>query len=325
MVPTFPLLQLPSNAIKIASEYCTTPELIFLSILSNRAKRLVKSSRRRASHFLIDLRSGCEAIFHRECVIYFGETDEADCDIESLTPCTLRMTFGSYFGPDTYFTLPGFGVREWFEHFSFIFDQPFVSVDFSFQKQRVYTLESVCKLLKGFLIGGLIVRENPCEVLRQLPVMGSLRLDKSRLEPELPEAELNFIKKVLIGNITRVEIRRAITLDLNTLLMMNSPRITSWRPSLSDKELNTFLKLWLTGGNPNLERLSLDYIFNFQRRRLTRTFNTNVILKGIGYQLLNDGEMIPSKPRYHVRKSDGTLALVLFGNNSFLLKVQSLQ
>ncbi|CAL2038449.1 unnamed protein product [Caenorhabditis brenneri] len=317
-VPTFPLLHLPSKATKNTLEYCTIPELIFLSTLSNRAKRLVKSARRKASCIEIDLHLGCKVVFGGECTIYFGRIEQGESDIESLTPCTLRMRYEmKSFGDDTDLTLPGFGVREWFEHFSFTFNQPFVDVDFRYRNDRMYTLQSVFKTLKGFSIGDFSVDENPCEFMKYFPVMQSLYMGTDEFEPELPEADLNCIKKVLIGNIPRVEISIVIPMDLNTLLMMNSSRIISYRPLFTDKELNTFLKLWCEGTNRNLEYLSLR---NFN---LNRIFNRRVILKGIKHELLiEEGRFLP---RWHIQKNDGTMGIMLLYINEFSLKVEPFQ
>ncbi|EGT51612.1 hypothetical protein CAEBREN_02649 [Caenorhabditis brenneri] len=322
-VPTFPLLRLPSEASKNALQYCIVPELVLLSTLSNRAKRLVKSARRKASCIEINLHSGCKVVFGGECIICFGRIEQGESDIESLTPCTLRMRSEmKFFGDDTDLTLTGFGVREWCEHFMFTFNQPLVGVFFGFRNNRMYTLESVCKTLKGFSIGQLFVFENPCEVLRHFPVMSSLYMNKTGLEPELQGEDLNFIKKVLLGNITRVLIGRVIPMDLNTLLMMNSPNITSYHPSLADKELNTFLKLWLKGANQNLEQLSLRYSSNFN---LGRTFNTSVILKGFKHELLIEEGRIFPRSTYHIRKNDGTMGIVFLDVNEFSLEVEPFQ
>ena len=129
-------------------------------------------------------------------------------------------------------------------------------------------------------------------------------------------------KKVLLGNIDRVEIRRTIPIDLETLLMMNSRNISSYRSLLTDKELNTFIKLWLKGTNRNLERLFLSYYYSLQRRGIVRTFNENVILEGIEHQFLVDEERVSRLPSYHIWKSDGTLAKMYFEFSVLYLKVR---
>ncbi|CAL2038447.1 unnamed protein product [Caenorhabditis brenneri] len=320
MLQTFRLLNLPGKAFKTVFKYYDVPEVFFFSTLSNRAKRLVKSLKRRALYIEIHFYSGCEIDFPHH-VIRFGKNKQEQCDIESMTPCELEIT-DLWDRTSIYFTLPGFGVKEWFEHFSFIFNQPFVNVNFCYRDRWKYTLESVCKLLKGFYIGELVVRDHPCEVLRQFPVMRSLNMDIDDWEQELQGGDLNFIKKVLLGNISFIRIFRAIPIDLDILLMMNSPNISTDYSLLSDKELNTFIKLWLKGANRNLEGLSLNYYYRKHLRGIERTFDECVIFKGVKYEVLNDERSFRSEPGYLIRKSDGTMASVYFKFPKFDLKIR---
>ncbi|EGT51536.1 hypothetical protein CAEBREN_18397 [Caenorhabditis brenneri] len=288
---------------------------MFFSTLSNRAKLLVRSI-----HFKPIIRvnhySECKIWFHHLCEIIFDVPDKDER--ESMTPCRLRIIDEPRFF--LYIRKPGYGLREWLRHFMFIFNQPMVDVYFGPRRERKCTAEWLYKLLKGFRIREMTVRESACEVLRLLPIMDYLYIDKYYSEPQVPEGDVNYIKKLLIGNIPRVNMNRIMTLDLNTLLMMNSPRISSWRPSLTDKELNMFFKLWLKGSNSKFRWLGLTYT-DHQDRGITRNFNVNVILEGIKYEVKIDEDAAYLKTRYCIRKSDGTLAMIRFDSSDIYLIV----
>lgn len=101
-----------------------------------------------------------------------------------------------------------------------------------------FTFESVYETMEDFEIGE--------------PVMDSLRLgDQDQMSgAKLSEEWAEDIQRVLIANISWVNLNYAIPVDLNTLLMTNSPIIFCYGASLSDKDVNRNLKLWINGSNP---------------------------------------------------------------------------
>ncbi|EGT46687.1 hypothetical protein CAEBREN_24142 [Caenorhabditis brenneri] len=312
MDSTLPLFQLPERAIMTSLKYCGVPELIIFSILSKRAKHMVKSDKRNARSIEIINYTGCIVVLYSGPTIMFGESQQRDCDVESLTPCTLRAT--KAFPPsEISFTVPGFGgVKNWLEHFMFIFNHPMANVSFGPRDLWKYSLESVRSLLKGLPIGNLRVFENACEIIRNFPIMHFLHIDKTDLEPELPEAELNFIKKVLVGNMDSLKVYRVVPIDLNTLLTFNSSDIRFNRTSITDKQLNTFLKLWLNGAKQNLRSVYIDFV---GQRRRGLFLNTSVIMKGIKIEGSTNGR------RFDIQKRDGTFGDVIISPCSFELRV----
>ncbi|CAL2038403.1 unnamed protein product [Caenorhabditis brenneri] len=212
---------------------------MFFSTLSKRAKLLVRSVHLKPSFIQVDHYSKCMIWFNHNYEITFDVPDRDER--ESMAPCRLRIIDEPRFF--LYISKPGYGLREWLRHFMFIFNQTMVDVYFGPRRERKCTPEWLYKLLKGFRIREMTVRESACEVLRLLPLMDYLDIDKYYSEPQLPEEDVNFLKKMIIGNIPRVNMNYIMTLDLDTLLMMNSPSIHTSRSSLTDKELNTFLRL----------------------------------------------------------------------------------
>ncbi|EGT51606.1 hypothetical protein CAEBREN_30829 [Caenorhabditis brenneri] len=318
MTPSFPLLQLPSRAIKNALKHFDVPELIIFSTLSNRAKNLVKSDKRDAPIIEVFFYIGCINIpLSTPTTIMFGESRQRECDIESLTPCPVRVIDERTLN-ETSFTVPGFHrVRDWLVHFMNIFNVPMIDIIFLSRDAWKYSLESVRNVVKGFTIGHVAAFENACEVIKHFPIMNSLHVDKADSDPELQGADLNFIKKLFIGNIPSLCVSRVIPIDLNTLLMMNSPDITVYRTTITEKELNTFLKLWLKGASSNLQSLHIDFV---EHRCRDISLDLSVIMKGIEIKKSNDEKT--DVPKYDIWKSDGTLADVTVLNYDFYFNVR---
>ncbi|CAL2038404.1 unnamed protein product [Caenorhabditis brenneri] len=312
MTSTFPLLALPINAAKKVFEHVEIIELIILSTRSTRTKHLVKSVKLPVPRIEFNAHLGCTIALSPRGDILFGLSEP---EIDSLVPSTLRIRLNFSDAP-SYFRKPGFFVREWLEHFMCIFNQPLVEARFGLSQFSRYTLEEACKLLGGLTIGRLSMYENAGEIIKRFPVMDTLHVNKSDLEPDLSE---DFIKKILIGNIRSVELMRAIPLDLNTLLMMNTIDVISNQSLLTNKELNTFLKLWLKGSNPNLQKLHLRYLGLHHR-----TFDKNVILKGIKHEEVNEEDFVlmNTGPIHYIKKRDGTLAQVYFDFPRFYLRTR---
>ncbi|EGT51566.1 hypothetical protein CAEBREN_23450 [Caenorhabditis brenneri] len=217
MASTFPLLRLPSRAIKFVLKYHDIAELILFSTLSNHAKNLVKSDKRNALNIEFLVCNGCYVNLYCSNTIMFGESPQQECGIESSSPCTVRV-IDRWDPVEISFPVPGFnGVRDWIEHFMFIFNYSMVDVSFGPRDEWKYSHESIKKVLKCLPIGHLSVFENACEIVKNFPIMDSLYVDKTDSEPELQGEDLKFIKGVLIGNIARLEVNRVISMDLGTL------------------------------------------------------------------------------------------------------------
>ncbi|EGT35924.1 hypothetical protein CAEBREN_23173 [Caenorhabditis brenneri] len=315
MTSTFPLLQLPDRAIKTVFKQYGVTDLILFSTISNRAKCLVKSDKRNAYHIEFYIDRGCIVYLNCGTIIFFGESQQRESDIESLTPCAVRVE--EQRPPSKIsFTLPGYSVRDWLLHFMCVFNHPKINLSFAIRDEWMYSLESVRKIVEGISIKKLSVFENACEIMNYFPIMNSLEVKRFTLEQQLPEEDLNVIRKVLIGNIACLVIYRSIPIDLNMLLLMNCPDIDLCQSSITDKQLNKFIKLWLTGACPNLQDLDLDiveqYINGFR-------LDHCVVMKGIKYEEFRDCGLTGCK--YTIRKPDGTRALLSISDMTFSFKI----
>lgn len=302
MVLIFPLLLLPEAAVKNVLENWIIPDLVYFSIISNRTKCLVKSLNKKDKVISIDPEFGCKVEFFLSWSIAFDVTSEGEC--------TLRMKKH----PTTiYRDKKGFGTREWLKHFTLVFNHPTVNVRIGPRNLWKFSLESVRRTLEGFSIENFAVNSNHCEIIKLFPVTRSLSIVSTHLPLQFVQIpSLKFLEKVLIGNHAFVELGRAVSLDLNSLLLMNTPNITSHCPSLSDKELNTFLKLWVNGSNPNLQKINLDYKL-LKRIELFEGFNEEVILKGVKHkkrQMLQ-GRIDRNVFVYDIKRRDGIVATAI--------------
>ncbi|CAL2038402.1 unnamed protein product [Caenorhabditis brenneri] len=316
-----PLLRLPNHVIKNILQSWGSDSLIFLSILSARAKNLVQSLNRKAVCIEFYLQKSSEiTIFTPSSYTFRVVHHNLYNGFEDLTTFKLEHTsmFGSLTGISL--SLPGYKTREWLEHFMYIFNHSLVSLHFADRTEWGYTLESVHKELEGMTIGDLNVREvneNVCEVLRLFPVMNALIKSMDSME------DSDFMRKLLLGNIPYVDLSLT-PIDLDTLLAMNCQDIRASGVLFSDKDLNMFLKLWLKGSNPSLQILRLK-LSDWMRRDQRKIFNEGIIFKGIKYDKKPEGEVRSFQPAilkpyvylrftggYDIlRKSDGRMATVL--------------
>ncbi|EGT51618.1 hypothetical protein CAEBREN_00099 [Caenorhabditis brenneri] len=298
---TISLFRLPNTAIKYVLRSSDSREFVIFSTLTDRAKCLAKSIKWKSEWILFNPQFGCILTIYWNDYVYFG--DKGPNEMCTLVIKTPRKN-------ETQFTKPEFGVREWLEHFLFIFNHPEVHVQL--QNDWVYTLESVQTLLEGLTIDRLEVFDS-FEVLRHYPLINYLSLGNNDNGPGLfsPE-DLKITRKALLGNIPRVWVNRSIGFNLDTLLMMNCPEIASIGDLISDKELNTFLKLWLKGSHPNLRELSYS-----NRRAGFRGFKERIVFKGIKYEKKECFNTFLLGEYYISRKADGTMARLLLANTVF--------
>ncbi|CAL2038401.1 unnamed protein product [Caenorhabditis brenneri] len=306
---TISLLHLPNTAIKNVLKSSDVREFIIFSTLSVRAKCLAKSIKWKSESIWFNPQHGCLICDYRKDCIFFGDKGPNE-------PCPLLIK--TLRESDIQFAKPEFGVREWFKHFLFIFNHPKVHVQFVlWENDWVYSLESVQKLLEGSKIDRLEVF-NAFGVLRHYPLINYLTLGNNDNGPGFISPKgLKHTRKALLGNLPRVEINRSFFFNLDTLLMMNCPEIESTGDLISDKELNTFLKLWLKGCHRNLKRFS----YRSRNWRGELSFRERIVLKGIKYDK-EKGFDTHIFGAYHIfRKVDATKATVILTDSSFKIIV----
>lgn len=109
---------------------------------------------------------------------------------------------------------------------------------------------------------------------------------------------------------------------------MNSPNILISLGTLSDVELNLYLKHFIKGSNPLLEFLFLLYDFDDQ------IMKEDVVFKGVPYTILSQnlescyvkketGEEEYVYGGYEITRDDGKMALVHIKKTTLIYRVQS--
>ncbi|CAL2051371.1 unnamed protein product [Caenorhabditis brenneri] len=258
---SIPLYSLPNNAVRVVIGVLYKSDfdsLICFSTCSSKSKLLVKSMKLRVVCIKLDLRNGLSvdlSIYAKYSVM----NPTRFTDLEKLTPCQLSTE-----GRLNFISMPS--VRDFLDHFMCIFNRDSIDITFGSRETCIYTLASISmtfeKLRIGYLnIADVYEEEFMFEIITRFSLMKNFFLgrDTARLEPDVSVAGFERLKKVFIGNLTKINLRPNIPLDLSTLLIMNGIDISAARPRISNKDLNTFLKLWMGGSNSRLEMLSLYY------------------------------------------------------------------
>ncbi|CAL2051372.1 unnamed protein product [Caenorhabditis brenneri] len=334
MASSIPLHRLPLNAIKVVFGQlfkCDVESIICLSTCSTKTKCLVKSMKLKKHSINVHVKNTLSisfSILNQPKYSVWNPTGITD--LKTLTPCRLFIP-----GISTLLSKPS--VRDWVDHFLYIFNQE--SIDLQFTDFLMWTdrLESIYESLKGLSIDTLNISEVDeeelnFEILRLFRLMTNLYMGEfdGREEPDVSEASFNQLRGIITGNMERISLRQRIPLDLDTLLIMNGIEIHLSSPRLSDQDFNMFLKLWVQGSNPRLEMLECFYPEDGNKQ-----FSKSVILRGIQYKkhsrnlkrefksdrwknstfLLSGG--------YDIWRKDGTIATFWFKRNSFDMFVWS--
>ncbi|EFP11893.1 hypothetical protein CRE_29339 [Caenorhabditis remanei] len=316
MTSSFPLFDLPSEAILQVLKSMDYGEFITVSFLSKRAKQYVESVNlycRVSSAVLsdpfrlnmnfdkaqVDLRFTMNEIGENRTNDFLSLPKKVELIIYN-TPVMVELS------------MKGLNLRKWINHLKAIFH-------FS----KLYCLQ-FGENASRFDIKELRTMFNSYDQLCILSDNGS---DVKSILEHFPARRLMFANdvfkrlenpyQVLIQNYDELAIDPELdlpnTLELDDLLTTNSKIIEIFDSNWAEKKLNRFLKHWMKGSNPRMERLSI-YFFSQE------TLNNSEILKGIkGMEVpvehmrwfkSYDGVVEPVTGGYDFYRCDGTKATI---------------
>ncbi|EFO94594.1 hypothetical protein CRE_06109 [Caenorhabditis remanei] len=305
MAPTFPLLQLPENVIVQVLQNIVPDRLLIFSLVSTKTKSLVTSLGLRARNVNIYIsyeisitvnvgRYGWNLIFDND-----PNDQNAEFDITlpiSASTLSLRIAFQP---------LTSFNFSNCLDHILtvFCYTKP-LDVDFGQGSER-FEMESLKTILKN--VNCLTIPERVTHIQSKQILKSFKDLNELTLESN-PFEDTCEVRKFFIQNFEKIEFRDVYSLD--DMLLVNSEKVRFTHPT-THKQFNRFVKHWIRGSNPRLQRMSLSIVDS-------NSVSREVLLKGIQcvdvteeeHQEICHNHEIVSDYMVQIRRKDGTPAVI---------------
>ncbi|EFO94602.1 hypothetical protein CRE_06131 [Caenorhabditis remanei] len=251
MEPTFQLLRLPENVIIEVIKNFPLTQLFEFSLVSSKTKNLVSSLELEASdvHILI-----CRSI---RVAVYIGENHltldfyRGSNNQNAVADMTLPVDAPIDFEGTRIQTSILFNFSNWLKHIQSLFclNQP-LNVFFYHGCERfeVQSLKDAIGNVNFLSLCNQLTNVLSREVLKHFNTPSRLFLWKNPFE------EACQIQQIFLQNFETISFRNFFSLD--DMLLANSVRVDLWHP-ISQKQFNQFVKHWIRGSNPRLQRMDL--------------------------------------------------------------------
>ncbi|CAL2041678.1 unnamed protein product [Caenorhabditis brenneri] len=258
---TFPLLQLPSQKVIIRVLQCMNgPELLLLSLLSQKTKTVVKSVQLKAPKFIIKVGSRISFLsLYRSMYINFHRRPEQKTLDRPPEKVWIHLRRGD---SHPYMVLHKNTLKldEWLEHCQYIFNcsEPH-QLNFDPEYRNTVDLEILKALLRKHKYLLVAVKQERITVAQQilrtfLPDVRNLSLDGNPfLKGDTRHQKLLCQNFESLGLGFQQDYQR---ISLNDLLICNASTL-NLSPNQNFKWINEFLKLWIKGANPRLRMLKI--------------------------------------------------------------------
>ncbi|EFP01232.1 hypothetical protein CRE_24439 [Caenorhabditis remanei] len=334
------LFNLPDKAIRHVIQFMDYDEIILLSFLSERSKSIAESLEIKSTFVSIDIRS--------KVTISISIDEKFDVKLEFSNSSTFLSPKGTWLLVTEYekgekdaadedddeedeeeevilrpkkvvnsWILNGFSIKKWLDltktifHFSEVnwLDFGEGSVIFDMNDFRdVFNIQSRLGLGNNCGPEAYVM-----EILKTFPT-AKLSLESDLFEIGKPPYE------VLIQNYDYLSIwcRHQSTITLDDLLTLNSVYIEVSELSITEKDVNGFIKHWMRGSNPRMEQMYIS--FNGERR-----VDKDLVLRKLNYiefpsnqkRYFKENEeqtfiVVPVKGGFDISRFDGTKATILF-------------
>ncbi|CAL2038282.1 unnamed protein product [Caenorhabditis brenneri] len=288
VAPQFSLLRLPNDERIEVLSHMDPINLVKVSFLSKRAKEMVISSGFEADSIqviingMISIRLSYKYKIPSEC-FHLSMGNEYDFFKKVKKP-THIYSYEYGYSKAYEWKNDEFEIRDWLDHFHTIFHCKETGIMFE-QNSFQYSFDSVYEHFKKPDELLIAIKKYKC---------GFENFQKWKCK----NARTNPHSK-------RHSFGKSFTLD--DLLCCNSKEVSIYEESLSQKDINRFFKLWISGSNRRLEHLSINF---FDREVPT----LDALVKGIKHVSLPDNHVkfffpYHRRHRYLVREPSGPPAL----------------
>ncbi|CAL2037747.1 unnamed protein product [Caenorhabditis brenneri] len=312
---SFPfLLQLPENSIKNVIKTMDIRDTFGFSLISKKSALLVKAIKLKAKYFVVNVASTLwvEISFSEEKALTFQfyETEQIDYDeVPTEPPKDLYPPGYVVLSNWRNYEKRDFTMKNWMDHFCNTFNYSGVGW-LEVYDMKVFTMNSVKHLFPKVKFLDIHCTRNHYELMRDyFNYSDSINIRRNDM---ILETDLGVIPKILIRNFDLVETWFSVEISLNELLIGNAQSFIYHEVSLSNKQLNVFLKCWMKGACPNLKH-TIIRVFS------EKPLDLDVVWKGIKKQAApQDGISICETCDYFlqfkggvsIKRFDGVVATV---------------
>ncbi|EGT43898.1 hypothetical protein CAEBREN_31002 [Caenorhabditis brenneri] len=281
----FPLLSLKPEIVAFIIKCMDEIDIVTFSLISRGTKNLVESIGFTATDITLTFEEGAElGIEFRadKLLIYLTEWNEewreGIDDPYDMTPAdvvyvTLLHGYGA-----AHYKVPHFQVRDWIEHFLFIFHKRFIDCFDLGLSGCKFTFDSISREISRNSVRHLVLPYGQNHAYGKQLINYFLTPRITISPDEFPERD-SFLR-VLVQNLDLVRFNGGGDLTLDDLLITNSKAICIYQgQTMTMKTINRFIKLWQPGSNPRLECFVI---------HLNEVWLPQDLFKGITYTEMND-------------------------------------
>ncbi|EFO94569.1 hypothetical protein CRE_06111 [Caenorhabditis remanei] len=318
MEPTFPLFRLPENVIiEVLRSTDHAEQLLIFSQVSTKAKNLVTSLGVRARKVYIEISDAIDLSVRFGPRSLWGFRFRNDSNDQNAELDINRPMCPNYIFPYKIIqqSTP-FYFSEWLDHIRTIFcytKPPEVSFWPGSERFELESLKNMIKNVTCLTISDEIIDIQSKRILNTFKNLNKLNLYENPFEDTCE------VRKLFIQNFGKIRFSGIYSLD--DMLLVNSENVRFWS-STTQKQFNQFIKHWIRGSNPRLQRMSLSI-------DETDSVSRDVLLKGIRYvDVAKEKQLeicrkhkIDSDYMVEIRRKDGTPAVIAVNERRHFLNV----
>ncbi|EFO93336.1 hypothetical protein CRE_24773 [Caenorhabditis remanei] len=260
MTSSFPLLNLPLDGILHVVKSMNYGEFISLSLLSERAKQVVKLMNLNHKTSSITITNHiCIYMFVCKSLMEWKFTMNNDPEDPANGPWTDNVELRIYAPVRVELRMKGLSIKKWINHFKEIFHfSSFSNLRFM-ENANLFDIEELRIMFNSYehLSISSNSESNVKSILKNFPTRCLAIMNDifDLLEDPYPVLIQNYDQLVI-----RPESELASALKLDDLLITNSKTIDFNNLDWKEKDLNRFLKHWMKGSNPRMEMLQIHFV-----------------------------------------------------------------
>ncbi|EFP11910.1 hypothetical protein CRE_29349 [Caenorhabditis remanei] len=234
---SFPLFCLPDKAIQNSMRCMEPKDIINITFCSNSTKHHGK----------------CLNIKPLECFICIDQVVQIQVLIK---PCRI---FHSFLIPDT------LEIKSFLDHMVHLFGNPKIDI---YIHSTLMDFDSMRVVFGELNVNCLYVHPEDMDYAFYKKILNQFSKSAKQLDLSSSQHPMRDFHDVLIQNYDYISIEPMADLKIDDLLIMNSLSIYVIDSQLTDKDINRFLKHWISGANTRLEHIYIE----FQRRSNEEVF-----------------------------------------------------